>query len=211
LSRLGKGYPADRVIPLAFHVDYWNYLGWSDRFSTPEFTERQKDQALRQRSKLVYTPQVFVDSHDFRGWRDAGSLRKEVERINAHPPTVRLALAAEGAGNGKLTVQVQASPLPKSSGATPPVYLALYETGLESQVTAGENKDVHLRHDFVVRELLGPFAPDAAGMLTTQRTLELPADLNPAHAGLVAFTDSDRANGSRQALALALDHCLSDK
>src|SRR5438270_8352522 len=59
LSRFDQTSVADRVVPLALHVDYWDRLGWKDRFASPAYTERQREQTRRQGSSFVYTPQVM--------------------------------------------------------------------------------------------------------------------------------------------------------
>jgi len=51
---------AGRVIPLAFHVDYWDYIGWRDPFASPRWSQRQKDYARVFRSNRIYTPQLVV-------------------------------------------------------------------------------------------------------------------------------------------------------
>ena len=63
------------AIALAFHVDYWDRLGWKDRFAAPAWTERQYAMAHANRSRLVYTPQVLVQGHDFRRLARQRSLR----------------------------------------------------------------------------------------------------------------------------------------
>src|SRR5262245_62011041 len=62
------------VIALGFHVDYWNYLGWHDPFSSKKFTHRQKEYAMSFRQTGVYTPQIVIQG--IRG--EVGSDRKTV-------------------------------------------------------------------------------------------------------------------------------------
>jgi len=59
-----------RLVPLAFHVDYWNDLGWEDRFAKPEYSARQGSISRRNRSRSVYTPQFVLDGRD---WGPSGS------------------------------------------------------------------------------------------------------------------------------------------
>ena len=61
----GGGTAAGRIIPVAFHVDYWDYLGWKDRFASPRYSERQRALASAAKSTRVYTPQVVVAGRDF--------------------------------------------------------------------------------------------------------------------------------------------------
>ena len=76
LSQLGEPlYENFRAVPLAFHVDYWNYLGWKDPYSSEQYTERQKDTAHKNRQRTIYTPQFTVTGRDTRG------VHKVLERI----------------------------------------------------------------------------------------------------------------------------------
>jgi len=60
LSGLELGTPPLRAVALAFHVDYWDRLGWRDRFGSAVFTERQHEQQSRRHAAFVYTPQVLL-------------------------------------------------------------------------------------------------------------------------------------------------------
>ena len=72
---LTKQFPAAatdaRAVALAFHVDYWDRLGWADRFASPAYTERQYASMRANAATFVYTPQVLLQGHDLRGWADA--------------------------------------------------------------------------------------------------------------------------------------------
>ncbi len=137
------------VIPLAFHVDYWDQLGWADPFANPAHSGRQRAYAHLGASQGVYTPQLFVAGREWRGWfrhqplplplarsADAGRLTLELEG-----DVVRLTLSAE-----------QPAPLELTA------HIARLGFGLRSAVTRGENAGRTLRHDFVVLSLqqLGP-------------------------------------------------------
>src|SRR5258706_12666100 len=58
-----------KVIPLAFHVDYWDYLGWKDPFGDPVYSARHREAASRGGAKVIYTPQVLLDGREFQQWR----------------------------------------------------------------------------------------------------------------------------------------------
>ena len=69
LSSLGGGGQVPRsIVPIALHVDYWDYIGWKDPYANREFSLRQRKLSQLQRLALVYTPQVVLQGHDFRGW-----------------------------------------------------------------------------------------------------------------------------------------------
>ena len=132
-----KGQPG--VIALAFHVDYWNGLGWPDRFSSPAYTERQKQGVGVNGSRYAYTPQIVVNGRD---WRSAS-----LPAASTEPARVRLAWSRSAAGE----LQLSAEALP---GAPSHIRLwwARVEDGHQSRVRAGENRGETLRHDSVVRE-----------------------------------------------------------
>src|SRR5687767_8007237 len=79
--------PADRwlsavaqrgdVVALAYHVDYWDRLGWKDRFASPAFTQRQLDQRPVNGARFAYTPQVVIDGRDRSGWHRMNGLERQ--------------------------------------------------------------------------------------------------------------------------------------
>jgi hypothetical protein len=127
----------DGVFPLAFHVDYWDRLGWTDRFASPAWTRRQYDAAARRRSAAVYTPQVLVNGAEHRRWPALPTA--------SAPSVVALSLQRDGE-----TYRARVNRLP-GAPARLAGYWAVTEDGLRSDVRAGENAGAALRHDFVVR------------------------------------------------------------
>jgi hypothetical protein len=146
---------AGRLVPLAFHVDYWDRLGWTDRYASPQYTQRQYAMAALARSRAVYTPQFLRNGRD---WRSAGS---PLDGIGDLPAGAAITLELGAAAGGQLAVGGTIAT--RTSGGE--VWLALYENNLESRVLAGENGGKLLRHDYVVRRLIGPLPPDADGRL----------------------------------------------
>ena len=128
------------VIPIAFHVDYWNYLGWPDRFSDRSYSSRQRKYRSQGSASGVYTPGVFAAGREWRGWRRAG--------LNV--PTT-----GQSVGTLSLSVDSQAfnaEYTPAAAEQTPPMQLhvVVLGFGLETPVKRGENRGEFLRHDFVV-------------------------------------------------------------
>ncbi len=195
LSALNESALADdeRVLPLALHVDYWDYIGWKDRFADPTYTSRQRQIAAQNKLRNIYTPQVVMSGSDTRKWYDAGTVLSRIEAINAQPSPVALSLSAMpaespgGAGPARLTATVMPSIV--DAGALPAgaatVHLMLFENGLASNVSRGENAGRKLTHDRVVRHWARP-APLQADKLV-RRTIELPADSKPDNMGLAVF------------------------
>ena len=137
-----KGRPD--VVALAFHVDYWDSLGWKDRFAQPQFTQRQNATQRTSGARFAYTPQAIVDSRDAPNWSSLGPATLPPRG----PSTVGLTLARDAAGLA-LTVAPGIGAPAKLSG-----YVAVVDDGMQTRVGAGENRGETLRQDGVVRELL---------------------------------------------------------
>ncbi|HEX8955022.1 MAG TPA: DUF1223 domain-containing protein [Burkholderiaceae bacterium] len=199
LTGLKSAALADQVVPLALHVDYWDYIGWTDRFAKPEFTARQNRLAAEVNSRAVYTPEMFLGTRELRNWR--GRLETAIGAINQEPARATITIDAGKPGSGKLPVSIRTAAAENAS-----LYIALYENGLSSNIKAGENFGMTLHHDFVVRDWLGPIAlPAKAGEAVNLRQLTLPADMG-TQLGVAAFV----RNGNGEVLqALALPLCGS--
>ncbi len=204
-SSLHLGPDTPHAAALAFHVDYWDRLGWHDRFSSAQFTQRQYEQMRRHDTSFVYTPQVLLESNDFASWRDARQPTRALTLINARPPKATIELAATRTGHGAIAVDVHVRVLQAPERAHAVVAVALVQSGLASDVKAGENEGKHLVHDHVVRAWRSGLAVDASGELRQRVELPLPSDSGPLE--VVALAE-DGANGDvLQALALPLcDH-----
>lgn len=192
-----RGLTTDKVIPLGLHVDYWDYIGWKDIYAKPAFTARQRAQARLANSTVVYTPQVMLQGRDFRAWA-GGGFESQVKLLNARPARADITLTVS---RQDAAVNVQAS-VARANGAE--VYLALVQNRLVSQVKAGENRGVTLRHDHVVRDWIGPLAAGADGTLRVARTLTAPKPLSPNDLGVVALVQEVRSGEVLQALQLNL-------
>ena len=190
----------DKVVVLAFHVDYWNYLGWTDRFSQRRFSERQQALVRANGLRTAYTPQLVLNGRDFR---DLAGIETQIAQINAQKPRINLALNASRE-KSELKLSVLASPAMPSANDPMELYVALYENNLETQVEAGENRGRRLRHDYVVRRLIGPvtLAPNKATHWEGQ--LVLAADWKTADLGLAAFVQSARSGEVFQAAARSI-------
>jgi hypothetical protein len=195
LATLGQRYAPGSVVPLALHVDYWDYIGWKDPYAKREFSLRQRKLSQLQRMALVYTPQVVLQGRDFRGWGTKG-FDEAVARINAQPARANLKLELLRAGANGLDIETSAELLKPADDAV--LYLAAYQSRLESRVTAGENRGRILTHDHVVLEWLGPFA--ITGRLVERRTLPLLPGAVATNSGVAAFVQSRRTGEVLQAL-----------
>lgn len=201
LSSLGIAGKPGKVVPLALHVDYWDYIGWKDPYAKREFSLRQRKLSQLQRMALVYTPQVLLQGRDFRGW-GTPAFDAAVAKITAQPARAQISLAVRRATAGALEVEAAAALLDASHQPEAALYLAAYENRLASKVTAGENRGRTLLHDYVVLEWQGPFPFGADGRLAERRGLALLPKAVPANSGVVGFVQNRRTLEVLQALML---------
>jgi hypothetical protein len=154
-----------QFVPAAFHVDYWDRLGWRDRFSSKQWTERQGRYAALWQSESVYTPAVVVNGREERGWSAANLSRPNEKQTGT--------LSATTSEGKNFSIEFRPE---KGSGNDWEAHLALLGSGLSSQVKAGENSGRRLEHDFVVLELQNAEMKFEAGLqrarLTTEASIE---------------------------------------
>ena len=199
LSRFDDAREAGRVVALALHVDYWDQLGWKDRFASAAYTDRQREEVRRQRSSFAYTPQIMLDGRDFREWHSEGGPAAAIAAINAKAARATIELAADPRGNDvSVDVRVRVPAARDRSHAV--VMVALAQSGLVSDVKAGENAGKRLAHDHVVRQWRAGPTLDANGEARAQLSFALPGDPGPLT--IVAFAEDSKSGEVLQALAL---------
>lgn len=200
-----RGLAPQRVLALAFHVDYWNHLGWKDPFARSAFSERQRDAARRNRARFVYTPQFLLDGSDYR----RGRLRDDItERLaatgsRAAGAMIRASITGE---DGQQKLRVEIDRIDPSRRGTARAYWAIYENRLSSRVSAGENRGKRLEHEAVVRHLAGPFSTGPTGALDISQPLRRNHDWKIGDLHLAVFVQ-DAGNGETLQ-ALSLPWCM---
>ena len=134
-----------QLVLLGEHVDYWNYIGWTDRFSSSQFSQRQSDYARAFHLSGGYTPQMVIDGQVQFVGNDAMDVRRKIEAAAGDPKPVQVALQWQGNN-----LQIKLSSTTAVRGK---VLMAITEDGLTTQVEAGENGGRTLHHAAVVRQL----------------------------------------------------------
>ncbi len=166
-----------KVIPLAFHVDYWDSLGWRDPFSSADWSRRQMFYVRALRLEGAYTPQAVVNgSRQFVG-SNATALRSAIDDASRRAPVGSVRVEASRAGTA-ITAVVHADAPPGTD-----VMLALFEGGVTTHIGAGENEGRTQTEDAIVRRLLR----------VANGTITLPADPSWKHVGVAVFLQ-DHAN-----------------
>ena len=137
---------AEGVIALALHVDYWDYLGWTDSFAEPRYTERQRAYAKAAKSRTIFTPQMVVQGAERLKGHDATRIR---EKIAAHRMReVPVALALEPDGDG-LAVRIEA----REEGLGPAdVHLVRFVPEETVAIEAGENAGQTVTYSNIVTD-----------------------------------------------------------
>jgi hypothetical protein len=154
LSRLAGEQPIAgvEVVPLGFHVTYWDQLGWKDAASLPEATARQQDYSRVFGEDRVYTPQAIVDGRDELVGSDETALRRAITRAAAQPHA-RVTLSARLASPDLIVATATVDAVPAGVTEKLRTIFVLTEDGVTSVVKRGENGGRTLRHDAVVRRV----------------------------------------------------------
>ena len=166
------------TIALAYHVDYWNYLGWEDPFSKPEFAERQRAYASRFKSRRVYTPQLVVDGKSEFVGSDAAKFARAIESARQGTSSqVAISFSDKAIEDGKLIISYEAVGLPKGAE----LHFALIRNRATTIIEAGENEGLKLVNTNIVIHL--QTRKEAIG----KETFLLPSNVLPSELSLVAF------------------------
>jgi hypothetical protein len=185
LARFERTQPVHgvRVVPLAFHVDYWDELGWPDAFASASFTARQGTYATQDR---MYTPQAVVDGKTELVGSDVGALRRALEQA-ARQPHAPIGIVVRTKG-GTIDADVHVGQLPAGAtdGATFTVFVALTQAHATVRVLRGENAGRALQHTAIVRALQKAGVLDARGG-DVQARFRIPSGVQAAELRVVAF------------------------
>ncbi len=173
-----SGTEGPEVIVLGEHVDYWNHIGWTDRFSSPQFTWRQQGYAQRFGLASPYTPQMVIDGQRQLVGNDTSGVAREITAASRQEKPAKVALTRLNGNAFQVSVRAE-----NTKGK---VFLAITEDGLSSEVKGGENGGRTLHHAGVVRELrtLGSLSN---GSFNDKVEVRLQRDWNPANLKLVVF------------------------
>jgi len=193
---------ANDAVALAFHVDYWDRLGWKDRFATAAFTQRQHDAMRANRATFVYTPQVLLQGGDFRQWR-GDAFDRRVSAVRKQSARVRI-VADVAMENGNVVVHADIA-RPAGSHDNAIVGVAYVDSGLVTQVRAGENRGARLVHDHVVRAFHAQRVGERPS--TVRVVLARPAEAG-AHPRIVVFVQDAATGGVEQTLDVPLTSCV---
>jgi hypothetical protein len=199
LSKLRKeNFDGAVVIPLAYHVDYWNHLGWRDPFSSAQWSARQRAYAASIPGSQVYTPQLIVNGTVQLVGSSERHIRAEIERQLAGRDGGSVTIDRVTRAGNQLKVQVHAS----STSTLADLMVVLFENGVETAVSRGENANRNLANDAIVRwESKAAEVPAEGTNVTETVTIPLDAGWRADSIGVAAFLQDSK---SRAILASAV-------
>ena len=177
LSMIGQGKMGDDVIPLAYHVDYWDYIGWKDPFSKKEWSTLQRQYAKNLDNGRVYTPMLVSSGRSHVVGSRRSAVESSIESARKHGLELQLDLK-----NIKVNSQEISATIEWSTPTDALLFIALSHSGLRTKVKSGENHGRDLLNNHIVKELVQ--VPVKRGM--TSSTVALPYSDAPK-SKLVAF------------------------
>lgn len=174
-----------RVFALAFHVDYWDRLGWKDAFSSKEYSDRQREYAQAFRSNSVYTPQMVVNgTKEFVG-SESETAFKSISRALERPPYTEVKIStAFNRDMDMVTVDYKLTGFIENSD----VNVALVERNIVREIGHGENGGKTLRHNNVVRA----FEINSAEKKGS-KVLNIPKDVNLKNSSIIVYVQDKKS------------------
>jgi len=188
------------VLALAFHVDYWDYLGWKDRFASAAYTSRQRQLGANNRQRTIYTPEFFVNGMEARG---SGNILDKIHQANEQPAPLALELRV-AREQSNLVIDLHTADGRDSIGPARLRYL-VYENDLSTRVKRGENSGETLEHQQVVR-----YMSNAKSLQPDNRhRIAIDPEWNPERVGIAVLVTSPGSGRYLQALHTPVASILS--
>ncbi|QNK64978.1 DUF1223 domain-containing protein [Pedobacter sp. PAMC26386] len=184
LAKINRELRDQPVYILAFHVDYWNRLGWKDVYSSADYSKRQNQYARWLNLRSVYTPQVVINGQkEFVGSEET-TLRNAIKSSLRKPSFAKLVLSEIKRDQRQISLHYQTEGTDQQTS----LFLAVVQLNAQSKVKSGENSGHTLSHVQIVRQFKQiPLKGGSTGIAS----IELPKDLDPEKSELVAFLQND--------------------
>ncbi len=162
------------IIAIEEHVDYWNHQGWSDPFSSHDWTARQEQYARALGLRGIYTPQLVINGrNELVGSSEREALHSITAAAEFSDATVRISAINLSGQSARLTITIEAPP---SNLRSPDLWLAVTERGLSSNVLRGENEGRNLTHAAVLRSLTRIRTDHGGASGSAEATASIPLD-----------------------------------
>lgn len=197
ISKLGDTLSDDfHAVPLVFHVDYWNYLGWEDPFSRPEFTTRQQELAANNRQRSIYTPELAVSGRETKG---TSAVVQAIRSANTELSEVLIKMDLMIQNGNEIAAAVKI----ENANEDAELYLAVYENDISREIGGGENQGRTLHHDYVVRHWVRATSLPTGSYLGSH-SLNLKRDWERQNLGLAAVVVERNSGKTLQAVSASL-------
>ena len=194
-----SGISDNQLIPMAFHVTYWDYIGWKDRFAKKQYDQRQRDMARKKNKNTIYTPQFVLVGSDYRRY---ATFSTDIKKLTAETSDVDLELSTQQKGE-TLHLKLQSN-VSRSKVKNVGFYFVVVENNLSSHVSDGENEGEVLRHDYVVRQLSGPyFQNKSENGLVKKHIITIRKEWKKHDLSIVAFAENSHTGEVLQAVRVA--------
>lgn len=209
LSRLSKSINKSNdksgneidVLALAFHVDYWDYIGWKDRFGDPAYTSRQRLLGANNSQRTIYTPEFFVNGIETRG---SSKVLDKIQSSNQQRARINLKLTVSKVDN-ELLLNVESMPDSTGNERLHHRYF-VYENNLSTDVKRGENSGELLKHQQVVRYM----SPAQSLKPQNSHQIEISSEWNPDNIGVAVLVTAPGNAGYVQAVHTPVASLLSN-
>ena len=205
MSKLVHGvFPSSQVVTLAFHVDYWDHLGWRDTFGDKAYSARQFAYTKMSGSSFAFTPQVLLGGHNYNQWASDSRFSQDVRYALGTLPAANFTLLQQMPEQGGVAFEVQAQLKQGLNLNEVRVYAALFQNGIESDVLNGENGGNRLHHDFVVRGFVTSQAMDSNGHISMRDNFKMPTGVRSDQLGIAVFAQDRKTGAVLQAMSAPL-------
>ncbi len=187
LTLLGENIDQEfHAVPLAFHVDYWNRLGWEDPYSQAKFTDRQRWIAQLNRQRSIYTPEIVVSGLETRG---GGMVFDQINMHNRKTADVRITMEVSAPEKGEVVADLAIRN--ETDTRLPEMFVAVYENNIVREIKGGENRGKTITYNFVVHHLSEPVSV-ARGDSARMVSMDIDETWNTDNLGLAVFViDAD--------------------
>ena len=173
------------IIPLAFHVDYWNRLGWTDSFSTAKYTNRQRNYAAKFGGESVYTPQIVLNGQKEILGSDDAAITANVSNFLKEPELVSVSIANKAVQGSTITVSYTIN----KSVTKASINAALVQANVITYIKAGENRGMKLDNYNIVRDFETVVLTNTTGNIE----LQLPPGNSATGFSIVLFAQDDES------------------
>ncbi len=200
LTKLGETInPGFRAVPLAFHVDYWNWLGWEDPFSKSEYAQRQRRIGDINNQGSIYTPELVVAGKEVRG---GSTIIENIKQLNLNKASVSIALNLRAEVSDQIQVDMAFCNTTDLSNVS--AFIAVYENNIIREIKGGENSGRTLVHNYVVRHWSAPLQLSPGDSINTI-TLDIEKSWAYENLGLAVVVVNSENGQTLQALNTKLE------